>query len=331
MSPAPGPPGVRSARSVRRDCFSHFHNQTSPLKLTTAAVIPTRNRPADLAQAVRSIIDQTKPPEELIIVDQSSDDDSKNAVRALCVGNRYTELIYIHDPQIAGLVDAKRVGSARSRSDIVCFLEDDVVLEPNYIAAITSAYIECPAMVGCGGVITNPPASSSLYLAAHRFFFRGIFRDPRPAVFANAELTRDRLIRCDVLSGGVSSWRREVFEKVHFDTRNGLHMFEDMDFATRVVRTFGHHLYVNPLARLAHYGSPLNRDVHGARQRRKVSEAIIFYKKRRDWSGATVGLAMGLTWWFAEAAFQAVKNRSSGPLLGYCRGALDGVRRPVVS
>jgi len=301
------------------------------LKLTTAAVIPTRNRPVDLTHAVQSIIGQTQPPDELIIVDQSADDDSENAVRALCAGNRHTELIYIHDRQIAGLVDAKRVGSARSRSDVVCFLEDDVVLEPNYIAAIASAFVRCPDMVGCGGVITNPPASSSIYLTAHRFFFRGIFRDPRPAVFAHAEARRDQLIRCDILSGGVSAWRRDVFEKVPFDTRNGLHMFEDMDFATRVVRTFGHHLYVNPLARLAHYGSPLNRDVHGARQRRKVSEAITFYKKRRDWRGAAVGLAMGLTWWLAEAAFQAVKNRSTGPLLGYCRGAVDGVRRPVVS
>ncbi|GBL32941.1 hypothetical protein EMGBS12_12510 [Methylophilaceae bacterium] len=45
------------------------------------AVIPTLNRPADLVQAVASVCNQIKCPGELIIVDQSSDNVSKIAVK----------------------------------------------------------------------------------------------------------------------------------------------------------------------------------------------------------------------------------------------------------
>lgn len=301
------------------------------MSLTLSAVIPTRNRPDDLSNAVRSVLAQTHVPDELIIVDQSPGDESEIAIRALFVGSERTCLVYVHDATVAGLVDAKRTGTSRASCEIVCFLEDDVVLEPGYLAAVARGFQTQRDMWGCGGVITNPPVSSPLYVAARSIFLRGIFRDPRPQIFVDAAADADQLIPCDVLSGGVSSWRRQVFDTVQFDTKNGFFMFEDMEFATRVVKALGHHLYVNPQARLAHYGSPVNRDVHGTRQRRKLSEALIFYKKRTEWDGAKVGLVMGMAWWFGEALLQTVRNRSMGPLRGYCLGILEGLRRPLMS
>mgnify|MGYP000465487560 CR=1 FL=1 len=38
-----------------------------------SAVIPTKNRPHDLLQAVRSILSQKRLPDQLIIIDQSND------------------------------------------------------------------------------------------------------------------------------------------------------------------------------------------------------------------------------------------------------------------
>lgn len=71
------------------------------------AVIPTINRPADLVQSVASVCNQIRCPDELIIVDQSSDYASKIAVENLLKTNKKINLIYIHDSRILGLVDAK--------------------------------------------------------------------------------------------------------------------------------------------------------------------------------------------------------------------------------
>jgi GT2 family glycosyltransferase len=298
--------------------------------LTISAVIPTKNRFADLRFAVESILAQKRLPEELVIVDQSDSTKSQEMIEYLFSGQPSIRLVYVYDPAVKGLVDAKRVGVERSTGDIVSFLEDDVVLEPEYFEGVEWAFASHPDCIGCGGVITNPARTSGIYIALQRIFLRGIFDDPR--LYASAEAVRrpDMLVPCVVLSGGVSSWRRSVFATVQFDVANGFHFFEDMEFATRVVRALGPNLYINPRARLAHYASPVNRERMSLRQRRKMTEALIFYRKRRDWPGARSGMLMGAVWWFGETLFQCALLRSVAPLQGYAAGVAEGRRRPLV-
>src|SRR3972149_1254722 len=96
-----------------------------------SAVIPSKNRPRDLANAVLSILTQSRPPDELLVIAQRP------------------ALGCVHDPRIAGLVAAKQVAVARARGDIVCFLEDDVVLETDYMLNIERGFVEGPALLGC--------------------------------------------------------------------------------------------------------------------------------------------------------------------------------------
>lgn len=295
------------------------------MPLTISAVIPTRNRPLDLARAVASIIEQQRLPETLIIVDQSEGNESFDAVEALFAARPAITLNYVHDPTISGLVEAKKVASETSCDDIVCFLEDDVVLEDDYLQNIELGFQQNIDMLGCSGIITNQPYQSGFYRFMHGIFFRGIFEDPRVSIFAESASVNGGLIRCDVLSGGLSAWRREVLLDTPFDVANGFFMFEDMEYSTRVVKKFGHRLYINKNARLEHHMAARNRDPHGLRQRRKLKEVILFYKKRRHWPGSTSGLLFGLVWWFTEAAFQSLRGFRPGPMLGYWRGILDGI------
>lgn len=297
-------------------------------KLTS--VIPTKNRPRDLIKAVRSILAQTRLPDELIIVDQSPSDESRSLVDILISGDECIKLAYIHDPHISGLVDAKRVASERASGDIVCFLEDDVILESDYIEQIELGFTNHPEMVGCCGIITNPPHQTAIYEILFHLFHRGIFMDRRVGLYGRFSGRGNALVASEMLSGGLSAWRREVFKVVPFDVLNGFHMFEDIDFSTRVARHCGKHLYINPNARLEHHCSPVNREVLGARQRRKLTECIVYYKKRRDWSGATFALPWLLLGMLMEAVFQSYSARSLGPLHGYFAGLRDGFARKVV-
>jgi glycosyltransferase involved in cell wall biosynthesis len=283
----------------------------------------------DLGKAVASVLSQTRTPDELIIVDQSPDNESRSTVQSLWPGSTGIKLVYIHDTTISGLVEAKQVAAARASGEIVCFLEDDVILEADYLEEIDRGFINAPGMMGCCGVVTNPPRQPPGYAVIYHMFHRGIFRDPRVGLFGSFQGKGHEMILSDVLSGGLSAWRRQVFSVVPFDVANGFFMLEDIDFSTRVVRRFGRCLYINPNARLAHYFSPVNREVLGPRQRRKVSEYILFYRKRRDWPGATLALPWLLVGLLAEATFQSWSVRSPGPLLGCCRGIADGFARPL--
>ena len=294
------------------------------------AVIPTRNRPSDLAKAVASVLAQTQLPDEFLIVDQSPGDESRLIVESLWPGESRIKLMYIHDTSISGLVEAKQVAASRASGNIVCFLEDDIVLEADYIEQIELGFVRLPEMLGCCGLITNPPHQPPGYAAIFHIFHRGIFRDIRVGLYGHFNRRVSKLIASDKLSGGLSAWRREVFMAVPFDVANGFHMFEDIDFSTRVARHFGPRLYINPNARLEHHCSPTNREVLGPRQRRKLTECIVYYKKRRNWPWATFSLSWLLLGMFIESVFQSYSSRSFGPIRGYFCGLRDGFVKKII-
>ena len=294
-------------------------------------VIPTLNRPRDLEKAIKSILIQTKPPNELIIIDQSSDNKSKSLVKTLLKEKSYIHLKYILNPSIKGLVDAKRVSLKFASGNLIFFLEDDIVLEADYIKQIELGFISNLNMIGCSGVITNPPKENFLYKFLFLIFHRGIFKDNRINVHGNYSKHGNNLIESDMLSGGVSAWRREVFDKVEFDVTNGFHMLEDIDFSTRVAKYYGKRLFINPNARLAHFWSPINRDALDIRQRRKVKECFTYYKKRKDWPNATISFIWLLLGMLLESIFQSFSNLSFKPIQGYFLGVSDGFAKKIIS
>ena len=94
--------------------------------------IPTINRPDDLKKAVESIVEQTRLPDELIIVDQSSDNKSKIIVENILKKFPQIKLKYIWDSKIKGLVQARQVAQVKSVGSLLLFGEDDIILEKEY-------------------------------------------------------------------------------------------------------------------------------------------------------------------------------------------------------
>jgi GT2 family glycosyltransferase len=295
------------------------------------AVIPTRNRPEDLERAVLSVCAQTRPPAELAIIDQSAGRESRERILALLATRAGAiKIDYVHDPSIAGLVAAKQVAVSRARGEIVCFLEDDVVLEPEYIASLEAGFVQHPQMIGSCGIVTNLPPLPRHYFRLFHFFHRGIFHDTRVGVHGVMTGSGHALIASNYLSGGLSAYRSEVFAKVPFDVRNGLFALEDIDFSTRVSHAYGPRLYINPNARLEHRMSPANRAVLGPRQERKVREFVVFYKKHRGRGARPMHLALLACGLFLEALFQSLRERSAAPVAGYFRGLWRGARWKVL-
>lgn len=294
--------------------------------MNISAVIPTKNRPFDIEHAVRSVLLQSKLPLQLLVVDQSEGDASRELVTQMCAEVPEVILDYVHDPAIAGLVAAKAVSLSLARGDLVCFLEDDVVLEPDYFAEIESGFNQNPDMLGCCGVVVDVGPMPSGYVKFFQIFHRGIYMDPRVGVHGHVVGKGHALIPSPTLSGGLSAWRREVFDTVRFDTANDFFMLEDIEFSTRAAEALGTRFFINPNARLEHHASPVNRARLPARQRRKMREYIVFYKKRKTWARATSSLVWLMLGLFVESLFQTLRYRSPSLIVNFFAGILDGMR-----
>ena len=300
--------------------------------MTISVIISTKNRATDLKIAIDSIATQLRLPDQLIVVDQSREQISEKCLSTIRnILQEGCEVEYIHNISISGLVEAKHVGVSRSTGDILCFLDDDIVLEPEYLSHIEASFLANPGMRGTSGVVTNTPRPSRTYVFFHEFFHCGIFEDPRPRLYAylarrNADVFLSILIRSPALSGGLSAWRKEVFGRVSFDLASGFHMLEDIDFSMRVQREFGPCLYINPRARLAHNFAPAGRDSFGRRESRKVREFINFYKKHRRDSRDTFWLAWLLLGIGLATCASSIRYSTFKPLLGLFEGLVVGLR-----
>jgi GT2 family glycosyltransferase len=237
----------------------------SPL---VSVIIPTKNRAADLRTVVRSICAQTFAPHSLLIVDQSPNDDGRRGVEselALAEERRggCWKLNYILDPTIAGASAARNHAMRIADGDIWLFLDDDVVLEPDFVEQLVTVYRNYPGTSGVSGVITNYPRMPLLYRLWSSVFVRGPFRDERQRIYWNADRLRNSApLRVRHFGAGLMSFRAEVIRNHFFEEKldrhfRGVSDGEDVAFCEKLGGTT--QLRLTPRARLRHNHSPVGR------------------------------------------------------------------------
>ncbi|MDN2568533.1 glycosyltransferase, partial [Aquibium sp. A9E412] len=135
-----------AATAARR---AHAAGETS-VGPRLSVVVATYNRYDVLPEALDSLIAQAVPDGylEVIVVDNSPDQDA-----AAGFAGRYADeprIRYLLEPR-PGLSNARNVGTAAARADIVAFVDDDAIAAPDWATQIVSAfetYGEEAAIVG---------------------------------------------------------------------------------------------------------------------------------------------------------------------------------------
>lgn len=102
--------------------------------LPVSVVIPTRQRRAHVVRAVRSVLAQTHPAAEVIVVDDGSTDGTAEALAAF--GERIVYLRQNH----AGASAARNLGVRHARGEIVAFLDDDDRWRPEHLSAVIKSF-----------------------------------------------------------------------------------------------------------------------------------------------------------------------------------------------
>ncbi|MHC4201304.1 MAG: glycosyltransferase family 2 protein [Planctomycetota bacterium] len=183
---------------------------TSSQPLITA-IIPTYLRPEKLRRAIESLLAQTYPHLQVLVLDDASDDSTPEVVERIRA--RDSRVIYHRHPENIGMFANFDYGLRRVETPFFCFLSNDDVVLPHFFETAME------------GFRTHPEASLSFGVTV-------IVREPNHIV--KAQLAGMRPGRYDpprgafeMLKDGFTTWssllmRREVVDEVgYFEPKAG--------------------------------------------------------------------------------------------------------------
>jgi glycosyltransferase involved in cell wall biosynthesis len=144
--------------------------------MTISVIIPSYNAARLLPNAVDSVLRQTRPADEVIVVDDGSTDDTAEVCRGLDRRVRYIRR------ENGGLSAARNTGLAASTGEWFLSLDADDVLYPQALQALSEKADSCEAGVVYGYVLQRREPAVETRIASQAYAV-GLPPDPARAQF----------------------------------------------------------------------------------------------------------------------------------------------------
>src|SRR2546425_85067 len=112
-----------------------------------SAIVPTRDRPAALARTLESLAAQCVLPLELIVVDGSTDTDTREAVERFAAQWPADCSVRWQAASQLGAAIQRDQGVAAAAQPFIWFFDDDITFEPECVGRLWSA-IQSDAKLG---------------------------------------------------------------------------------------------------------------------------------------------------------------------------------------
>lgn len=173
---------------------------------TVAVVICTRDRPGHLKDCLRSLKTQSRPPDQIVVVDNASVTDE---TRHVCAE---AGVDYIREDR-PGLDIARNTGARHAQADIIAYTDDDVVLHEAWLEEIANAFDDARIDAVTGLVLPlNLTTPAQRIFETHWSFGRGFARmDFTPEDFAAASTSG--FPAWNIGAGANMAFRKRVFER----------------------------------------------------------------------------------------------------------------------
>ena len=118
-------------------------------------IIPTYNRADQLPIAIQSVLDQTFPTFEIVVVDDGSEDDTKTVVESI----NDPRIRYLHQ-QNAGVTRARNAGAALAQGQYLIFLDSDDRFTRTYLEKLHGGFVSGNYRMGFGFAKYYDPSGS---------------------------------------------------------------------------------------------------------------------------------------------------------------------------
>lgn len=226
-----------------------------------SVVVCTYRRPTSAAALFDSLELQDAPLHELVVIDASPDEDALPTRTRLVPGlqiagrTRYVQV----GGTARGLTRQRNAALRLVTGDLVLFLDDDVLLQPECVREMEAVHRHSEGIVGVGCYSDNQFGPPPLVWRLRRAF--GLVPSLQPGRYCRSGMSipwgfappSGNLVDGDWLPGCAMMWRTDVAVATQFDeSLQGYAQAEDLDFSLRA----------KPSGRLVMLGKPRLKHLH---------------------------------------------------------------------
>ena len=286
----------------------------------TAVVIPNYNGIEYIDACLRSLCFQTLKPDRIIVVDNGSEDGSREYV-----GKEFPWVTMIPLSSNTGFCGGVNTGIRASRDmDYVILLNNDTRVDPAFTEKLVKAMERCPKAFSAQAKMLRMDDASKiddagdLYCALGWSFARGKGKDEK-----GFRKNREIFSAC----AGAAIYRMSMLEETGLFDENHFAYLEDCDLGWRAQLLGWRNLFI-PSAKVMHVGSASSGSIYNLFKVRNTSRNSVYliFKNMPPWQIA-LNLPLLLPGFLIKAVFFA--RRGFGK--EYREGLMKGYRMSVES
>jgi len=218
------------------------------LAYSIAAIVPTYRREEHLVATIRGLLGQSRPPDEILVLDQTPAREHRPATLRFLQRNAARARIRLAVLSRPGVYRARNRAALFSNADVLLYLDDDITPSP-HLAANHLRHYDDPAVSAVVGSVlrheNEPPVPVPADFAARThleqaFSYSGYFRRPLKHVgfmcAGNFSVRRSALL-------AVGGWDEHIIN------------YGDRDLGIRLCQA-GFRIDYDPDARVVHHVAP---------------------------------------------------------------------------
>lgn len=242
--------------------------------LSTSMVIPTYNRSQSLKKVFDCYVKQTVPFDEVIIVDDSDNGETKK----LCgIYKKKIKIVYYKKKlEKKGMTISTNIGIKLAKGEIIFLSEDDMLVAEDYVESTLSFFDSHPNAVGMNWYpySIQKETFNPLKNLVMRFFMLGQYRRDTSHVLATMSeiiphpITKD-VLEVERMCTGTCAVKKKYMKEFNFDENlTEYPVQDDLDWSYRLYKKYGN-LYLLKEKKVLHdvcFGS-------------RMSSKKIFYSK----------------------------------------------------
>jgi len=292
-----------------------------------SVIVCTRNRSEGIVLATRSIQRCKFRDFELLIIDQSDDDETERALLPLCSADQRLRYLRMDVPGKPGALNR---GFGLARGKYLLLTDDDCEVSEGWIDALLAAF-EADPRVGCvyGEVTAGPFDPAQGYIPecrieqAHTIYRLRDLLDTSTEHWSNFGIGASMALRADVVAeiGGCDPC---IGPGAKFRTG------DDIDIAVQVLR-LGYAVHFLPAASVVHHGFRYWSSSKADVERSGFALGAIFMKHLRCgtfFRGTAVGV-VGMVWTAAKRAVRGQRPLGTAFPIGWASGAAAALAHRV--